>query len=190
MPNQSKTTKKSVSALPRSRDGAAQSKPVVSNQGNSLLWLARHKDKAGTALIGQAAYAAGERLRSDIDLARMVPSVTMSWSQTQHVDTSRGTGALNPSEATMAARQRMNLAMKFVGPEFSGILIDLCGFDKGLEAIESERHWPARSGKLVLRLALECLARHYGYADSTKGPIARNTKTWRDGPKGTILLQD
>ncbi len=158
---------------------------------NPLLWLSRHKDKSGRALIGPAAYIAGERLKSDIVMSRMLPTVTMNWSQAHHVDKSRRTGSLNPSEASLAARQRMNKAMTFVGPEFSGILIDLCGFDKGLETMESERHWPARSGKLVIRLALDCLARYYGYADEAYGSQSRAIVGWQEYEPGssTVLAQ-
>jgi hypothetical protein len=166
--------------LPPSRSRTDKPPPRGSQPTNVLLWLSKHKGKSGRALIGPAAFAAGERLKADMALAHLVPSTTMRWSQTQHVDVSRSTGGLNPTDAAIAARQRMNQALEFVGPELSGILVDLCGFDKGIEAIESERQWPARSGKLVLRLALDCLARHYGYSDTAHGAARRITRTWRD----------
>lgn len=145
---------------------------VAVNRGESpLSWLTRRKGRDGRPLINAAEFAAGERLRSDYERARIMPRVTANW--TAAVASARRSGTAGAgvelTDAVLAARRRVEKALASVGPEFSGLLIDFCCFLKGLEEIERERQWPARSAKIVIRLGLIRLARHYGLAAKASG---------------------
>jgi hypothetical protein len=131
-----------------------------------LLWLHRRKDSSGQPLIGAAMFAAGT-------FGNLAPKITASWDATARCGTSFG--AHDPSDGVLAARQRVRRAVEWVGPELSGVLLDVCCFLKGLEEVERERRWPARSAKIILALALGKLARHYGYSDSAEGVARRRT---------------
>ncbi len=151
---------------------------AVRGEESPLLWMHRRKGVSGEGLIGDAAFAAGERLRSDLTFSGMLPKVTKDWSNAARVDRSSTRERLNPTEAAIAAKQRVDAALRTVGPDFSGLLIDLCGFGKGLELIERERGWPARSAKVVVKLALASLARHYGLDDAAVGRERARGGAW------------
>lgn len=143
--------------------------------------LARRKDRAGRPLISTHELAAGERLREDFTRAHLMPSVTSRWEPVgtrarRRAGGPRGAGEL--VDSAIAARARVNEALVAVGPDFADVLVDVCCFLKGVEEMEQANGWPVRSGKLVLRLALAALARHYGFDSGRGGQARRRLRQW------------
>jgi hypothetical protein len=144
---------------------------TMNHDESPLAWLRRRKGRDGRPLIDAAEFAAGERLRADFTRGMLMPRVTANWSAAVAVGRRDGRGGVAElTEAAIGARRRVARALEAVGPEFDGLLVDFCCFLKGLEDIERERRWPARSGKVVVRMALDRLARHYGFGARASGP--------------------
>ena len=142
-----------------------RARPQVNASESPLAWLRNHHDKDGSPLISAQEFEAGERLRADFHTAQMTPRVTASWDATLPGKRQpRGVpgAGLDVSEAAVAARQRIERAVQAVGPRKAGVLIDVCCLLLGVEQAERNGGWPRRAGKVVLQLALESLARHYG----------------------------
>lgn len=152
--------------------------PSYNAQECPLAWLRQRRDKDGKPMIGEGEFLAGEQLRLDFERAQLRPRVTASWDPAA-VSGSGPRGApgmgLEMAEGVVAARQRVDRAIEAVGPELSGLLLDVCCFLHGLEDVERDRNWPRRSGKVVLQLALAHLARHYGFDCRARGTAARIT---------------
>jgi len=153
---------------------------TVNEFESPLAWLARRRGRNGRPLIEPHQFQAGERLRGDFTCAHLMPRTTSNWTS-PIASGRRGAGgerAATFTETMIAARQRVHQALDAVGPEFGGLLLDACCFLKRLEDIERERAWPARSAKVVLQLALDRLARHYGFAAQMRGPTRAPIRTW------------
>ena len=133
------------------------------NQAESpLTALARIKGRGGGSFLEPSQLEAGERLRVDFTRGQLQPSLGQSWEPVRMGRQSGRTGgAADLGDAALAARMRVEAALTEVGPELSGVLLDVCCFLKGLAEVERERQWPARSAKLMLRTALAALTRHY-----------------------------
>ena len=149
--------------------------------------LARRKGRDGQPLIEAVQLQAGERLRADFTRAHLTPSVTSSWDPTRAQGRQGQSGAGTFSDAVVAAREQVNLALNAVGPEFAGVLQDVCCFLKGLEDVERERRWPPRSAKVVLQLGLDRLARHYGLAHEARGRANAPIRTWMDADNDVVV---
>ena len=136
---------------------------VVRQSESALGSLPALKDRSGEPYFPEPAVAAAERLLSDFTFAGLSPRITASWQPRLDQQSRGGRGAqAELSEQQLDARSRLDRACHRLGPELTGVALDVCCFGKGLEQVERERHWPARSAKLMLRTALMALARHYG----------------------------
>ena len=144
-----------------------------SNMAESpLSGLARRKDKDGQPFLPRDLVAAGERLREDFELAQMGPRVAQNWDRfltgrdKGAFDTGRNDG---PGGGAQAARDRVATALTDLGPGLGDVALRCCCFLEGMENLERRMGWSARSGKIVLRIALQRLKLHY---ERTQGKFA------------------
>ncbi|WP_138464940.1 DUF6456 domain-containing protein [Poseidonocella sp. HB161398] len=134
--------------------------------------LARRRDKDGQPFLANDLVAAGERLREDFELAQMGPRVTQSWESFltagDRPPPGSGEGA---GFGPQAARDRVQAALQDLGPGLGDVVLRCCCYLEGMESCEKRMGWSARSGKVVLRIALQRLKRHYEETHGKFGPM-------------------
>lgn len=139
---------------PAAPGGLARTRSVTVNLAESpLAWL------HARGHLSERLYNAGEALRADYERAQLAPSVTMRWDPVRVKTT--GDHGLAPSERQIAARQRFDGAIRAAGRGLEDILWRVVCAGEALPEAEKGLGWPARSGKLVLRIALERVAEFY-----------------------------
>ncbi|MGZ9812404.1 DUF6456 domain-containing protein [Pseudoroseicyclus sp. H15] len=137
-----------------------------------LAGLSRRRDREGRPFLPRPLVAAGERMREDYELSRLGAALKPAWEA--HVEAG-GPAPFDPPSAAPgdagaeAARARLLTALEELGPGLADVALRCCCFLEGMEPLERRMGWSARSGKVVLRIALERLQRHY---DSAEGPYA------------------
>lgn len=149
-------------------DDGVERVAIVNEAESPLAWF------RSRAVIDDHQFEAGERLRRDYTLAQLQPRLCVDLS-TPMVLASRVPGGADIHDTVMAAKQRFNAALTAVGPGLSDLLFDICCALKGLESVEKEKSWPRRSGKVVLGLALDRLAAHYGVRSA---PAHSRLRSW------------
>lgn len=183
---------RTASTAASSKAQAAATKPLLNPRESPIAWLHQRKGPDGKPMISTAELEAGERLRRDFEKGLMGARVTGSWDGAASASgVARGApGALlEASEAALGARQRVNAALQAVGPEFAGILLDVCCYLQGLEQAERNGGWPRRAGKVVLQLGLAHLARHYGLDGSRQGRPGHIRGWGADGYRPSIDVE-
>jgi len=131
-----------------------------------LVGLARRRDKGGNPFLNKSLVSVGERLREDFELSQPGADVAEDW---RAALTDSPKHPLAP--ATMAARTRVVEALDDLGPGLADVALQCCCFLEGLEITEKRMGWSARSGKIVLRIALQRLALHYERTQGKFGPM-------------------
>ena len=124
--------------------------------------LGRRRDKDGKPFLEHDLVLAAERLREDFELAQMGPRVAQNW---ERFLTGGDRGGFRPGaghgEGPGAARDRVAAALRDLGPGLGDVALRVCCFLEGVETAERRMGWAARSGKIMLRIALQRLNRHY-----------------------------
>ena len=114
-------------------------------------------------LVDARQFEAGEQLRADYERASLGPSVTMRWDAGPLNKGRRGAPrGMDPTMAQLSAKQRFERAVAEVGRGLSDILWRTICAGESLPVAEKAMGWPARSGRIVLTLALDRLADAYG----------------------------
>lgn len=144
--------------------GLWDDKPVMSRmplQESPVMGLSRRKDRDGMPFLNRSMVRAAERLREGYELAQIgthrIGNGTLDWH-----------GVLRSIEAHTTvvaadhpATKQVVGALTFLGPGLSEVALRCCCLLEGLETTEKHMGWAARSGKVVLRIALQRLVLHY-----------------------------
>ena len=131
---------------------------------NPVAVLGRRRDKDGKPFLTPDLIAAAERLRQDFEIAQMGARVAQNWERFLTGGGDRGAfapGGGGLGDGPRAARDRVAAALRDLGPGLADMVLRCCCFLEGLETAEKRLGWSARSGKIVLRIALMRLRRHY-----------------------------
>lgn len=133
--------------------------------------LARRRDKAGHPFLSDELVRAGERLREDFELSQMGPAMNGTWDNFLAGDRPSQTEKDQSLRGPAAARARIAAALEDLGPGLGDMALRCCCYLEGLETAEQRMGWSARSGKIVLRIALQRLRRHYETLGQSGGMV-------------------
>ena len=134
-----------------------------------LGWLYSRRGADGARLLEAGHLTAAARLRSDFDAAGLSPRITAAYDGLP-VSRKRSVSPSMPLPLrAIAARQRYQNAVDAMGPGLGDIVVRTCCYLEGMEHAERDLKWPARSGKVILRLGLDRLIAHYDALDYQDG---------------------
>lgn len=124
--------------------------------------LARRLDRTGRRFIGQPELRAAAQLRSDFVMGQLEDAAFDTAQALEDQLLARKVRGPNIGPlGTRAARLRVLGVLQDLGPDLGDVALRCCCRLEGVEAAEQALGWSARSGKIVLRIALRRMVRHY-----------------------------
>ncbi|MAM60533.1 MAG: helix-turn-helix domain containing protein [Maritimibacter sp.] len=131
-----------------------------------LRFLARRKRTDGAPFLTPDMVRAAERFRESYEIARAGDALGDDYEGLLTGRVRMPKQATNGGAAIAVSRDLLALesllkAVRTLGPELAEAVILACCRETGMEQIEDKLDFPARSGKIILRIALGALKRHY-----------------------------
>lgn len=138
-----------------------------------LMSLSRRRDESGTPFLSRDHLVAGERLREDFELAqRDEEDAPPDWEAfLDALPLSLGVAETPRPRGVERAGEKVRRAVLDLGPGMADVALRCCCLLEGLETVERRLGWSARSGKIVLRIALWRLHQHYRAEDARLNPL-------------------
>ncbi len=155
------------------QDGAAAGRRRIrySAADTPVAMLARRRDRDGNSFLEDALVRAAERLADDFELSQMEPRQAQNWDRFLTAGAPKSQAGRGHDCGAAAARKRVENALRDLGPGLGDVVLRCCCYQQGLEIAEKRLGWSARSGKIVLRIALQRLRRHYQELGDSGGLI-------------------
>ncbi|MCD7059427.1 DUF6456 domain-containing protein [Pelagibacterium xiamenense] len=163
----------------RAAGGSEAAQPPAGEPLPLLAALARASGSR-PAFLAPHHLEAARRVQRLFDKAHLTPRTTMAYSPIVTGGAPNGQASADITDMAASARKALAALHARLPRDCAGVVIDVCGYEKGLQAVETERGWPRRSAKLVLRIGLDQLARHYGLAPEVSGPDTARVSKWRE----------
>ena len=129
-----------------------------------LYTLLRLRDKFGERYLSPNHVVAGQIFREDYEVSNLLNA-----RHAKKTKTGLEQKDVVGEAFCLGASERFELANKMLGPIMSDVVIRCCCHFQGLGKIERHLGWSARSGKVVLRIALTQLAEFYRTTDEIGG---------------------
>lgn len=151
-----------------------QPKAPILGTNDTIVRLSRASKGEAEAFLLPHHVLVANRVSTLIERSRLRPNITQNLSVLRQPKGSALVGIADLSDMAVDCRKKFTDLISHLPKDCAAVVVDICGFDKGLQQIEFERHWPRRSAKLVLRMGHDHAAEFWNISACAHGRARRN----------------